>query len=273
MEQFESSIRRRVHQGVSLVSVLCAFRLGVKELWLAHLGLAEHDRALRDELLFVVSPYLLEYADFMAQFIERVFLDEQFQHTRWRGEMRRQLCELVFTRASEEQDFGRLARNLGFEPTLPRIALAIDCELTDASSLNPEAAFERLARDLARAIKVTAEHVVHVTRRGRLVIWVPCACGNSRIFNQRSLCGAIVEFANRTPEVRHIGTGLMNHGLRGWAVSADERTPRSMSRCTAATRRRCCRMRTLRSTKASARTRARFAISKRCWGKYGMREI
>jgi sugar diacid utilization regulator len=222
IEQLEASIRRRVHQGVSLVSVLCAFRLGVKELWLAHLGLAGHDRALCDELLFVVSPYLLEYADFMTRFIQRVFLDEQFQHTRWRGEMRRQLCELVFAGASDEQDFVRIARSLGFDPTLPRIALAIDCELTDASRLNPEAAFERLARDVARAIKVEAEHVVYVTRRGRLVVWVPCARGNSLIFNQRSLCGAIVEFANRAQEVRHIGIGLTNHGLRGWAISADE---------------------------------------------------
>src|SRR5258708_32471626 len=28
MEKFEASVRRRVHQGISLVAILCAFRLG-----------------------------------------------------------------------------------------------------------------------------------------------------------------------------------------------------------------------------------------------------
>ncbi len=61
IKKFESSVRRRVHLGISLVSILCANRLGIRELWLAHLGLAEQDSVLRDELLFVMSPYLLEY--------------------------------------------------------------------------------------------------------------------------------------------------------------------------------------------------------------------
>jgi hypothetical protein len=104
MEKFEASVRRRVHQGISLVGILCAFRLGTKELWLAHLDLAEHDNALRDELLFVISPYRLEYSDFMAQFIGRVFLDEQFQQTSWRAIAARALrgcCHaIVGTRAT-----------------------------------------------------------------------------------------------------------------------------------------------------------------------------
>ncbi|MDQ7980962.1 helix-turn-helix domain-containing protein [Paraburkholderia sp. SARCC-3016] len=224
IEQFEAAIRRRVHQGISLVSVLCAFRLGVKELWLAHLGLAEHERALREELLFAISPYLYEYADFMTDLIRRIFIDEQFQHTRWRAEMRRQLFELVFTGGLDEQDFDRIARSLSVDPTLPRVALAIDWELIDASRSSPEDTIERLALNLGGAVNVEAEHVVHGMRHGRLIAWIPCARGDSLIFNQRALLGSIVEFANRTSGVRRVGVGLMNRGPKGWAASADEAT-------------------------------------------------
>jgi carbohydrate diacid regulator len=222
MEKFEASVRRRVHQGISLVAILCAFRLGTKELWLAHLDLAEHDNALRDELLFVISPYLLEYSDFMAQFIGRVFLDEQFQQTSWRAEVRRQLCDLVFNGTNDEQDFSRIGRSLGFDSTVPRTALTIDYELSDVSRMNPEGALENLVHDIARHIKIPADHVVYVTRRGWLVLWVPCACGSSWIFSQRLLLEAIIAFAKKSGEVRAVGVGFVNQGAKGWATSAEE---------------------------------------------------
>jgi sugar diacid utilization regulator len=222
MEKFEASVRRRVHQGISLVAILCAFRLGTKELWLAHLDLAEHDNALRDDLLFVISPYLLEYSDFMAQFIGRIFLDEQFQQTSWRAEVRRQLCDLVFNGTSDDQDFCRIGRSLGFDATVPRTALAIDYELSDVSRMNPEGAFGYLVHDIAGHIKIPADHVVYVTRRGWLVLWVPCSCGSSLIFSQRLLLEAIVAFAKRSGEVRAVGVGFVNQGAKGRATSAEE---------------------------------------------------
>ncbi|MGE8158975.1 PucR family transcriptional regulator [Paraburkholderia sp. NPDC080076] len=222
MEKFEASVRRRVHQGISLVAILCAFRLGTKELWQAHLDLAEHDNALRDELLFVISPYLLEYSNFMTQFIGRVFLDEQFQQTSWRAEVRRQLCDLVFNGTNDDQDFCRIGRSLGFDSTVPRIALAIDYELSDVSRMNPEGALGNLVHDIARHIKIPADHVVYVTRRGRLVLWVPGACGSSLIFSQRLLLEAIIAFAKKSGEVRAIGVGFVNQGAKGWATSAEE---------------------------------------------------
>ncbi len=222
IEIFEASVRRRVHQGIPLASLLCAFRLGTRELWLAHLGLAEHDDALRDEMLFAISPYLLEYSDFMAQFIGRVFLDEQCQQTSWRGDVRRQLSDLLFSGTCDDQDFRRIGRSLGFDSTAPRTALAIDCELSDVSKMDPEGAFEKLVHEIARHIKVPADHVVYVMRRGRLVLWVPCACGSSLIFSQRLLSEAITAFTKRSAAVRAIGVGFMNRGAKGWATSAEE---------------------------------------------------
>jgi carbohydrate diacid regulator len=202
--------------------MLCAFRLGTRELWLAHLGLAEHDNALRDELLFVMSPYLLEYSDFMAQFIGRIFLDEQFQQTSWRGEVRRQLSDLVFNGARDNQDFLRIARSLGFDASMPHTALVIEYELSEVSRMHPERAIENLAHAVARHIKISADHIVYVTRRGRLVLWIPCAGGRSLIFSQRLLSEAIVTVAGKSSEVRAVGVGFMNQGAEGWATSAGE---------------------------------------------------
>jgi carbohydrate diacid regulator len=222
MEKFETSVRRRVHQGISLVAILCAFRLGTRELWLAHLDLAEHDNALRDELLFVISPYLLEYSDFVAQFIGRVFLDEQSQQTCWRTEVRRQLCHLVFNGTNDDQDFSRIGRSLGFDSTVPHTALAIDYELGNMSRMNSEDALGDLVYDIARHIKIPADHVVYVTRRGWLILWLPCAGGSSLIFSQRLLSEAITAFAKKSVEVRAIGVGFANQGAKGWATSAEE---------------------------------------------------
>jgi sugar diacid utilization regulator len=222
MGKFEASVRRRVHQGISLVSMLCAFRLGTRELWLAHLGLADHDNTLRDELLFVLSPYLLEYSDCMAQFIERVYLDEQFQQTSWRGEVRRQLCEFVFNGTHDGQNFLRIARSLGFDATTPHTALAIEYEPNDVSEMNADVALETLAHAIARHIKIPVDHIVYVTRRGRLVLWVPSAGGSSLIFSQRLLSDAIIAFVGKASGVRAVGVGFMNRGADGWATSAKE---------------------------------------------------
>jgi carbohydrate diacid regulator len=222
VENFGAWVRRRVHQSVSLDSILCALRRAIEQLWLAHLALAAHDDRLRDELLFVVSPYLLKFSEFTNQFIEQVFLDEQFQHSRWRDEVRCKLCDLVFNGGSDEQVFCRIGRSLGFDSTMPRTALAIDYDTSDASELNRENPLRNLIYKFARHIEVPIEHVVYVTRRDRLLIWVPCARGGSLISNQRLLSDSLVAFVTRLNEVRAVGVGLMNNGARGWATSAEE---------------------------------------------------
>ncbi|MDQ7980970.1 hypothetical protein QYH69_27415 [Paraburkholderia sp. SARCC-3016] len=96
LEDFGVWVRRRVHQGISLNSILRALRRAIEQLWLAHLALVAHDRPLGDELLFVLSPYLLRFSESMNQLIERVFLDERFKDSRWRDELRCKLGDLLF---------------------------------------------------------------------------------------------------------------------------------------------------------------------------------
>jgi carbohydrate diacid regulator len=222
MESFDAWIRRRVHHGLSLASILCALRRAIEQLWLAHLSLAKHDDELRDELLFVISPHLLKFADFMNQFIGSVFIDEQFRHSRWRNDARRKLCELVFSGTSDEEVFCRIGRNLGFDPTIPRTALAMDCEVSDGAKMNRESPLENFIYRFARHINVPVDHVIYAMRRGRLLIWVPCARGSSLILNQRLLSDAVVGFARKSDEVHAIGVGLLNQRARGWATSAEE---------------------------------------------------
>jgi carbohydrate diacid regulator len=222
MGSFDAWIRRRVHQGISLASIQCALRRATEQLWLSHLGLAEHNSELRDELLFVISPYLLKFSDFMNQFIGQVFLDEQLQHTRWRDEARRRLCELVFNGTLDEPLFCKIAISLGFDSTIPHTALAIDYELGAGSQLNRNLPLENLVYKFAQHINVPTDHVVYVSRRNRLLIWVPCARGSSLIFNQQKLSNSIVAFARKSNEIRAIGVGLLNQGARGWATSAEE---------------------------------------------------
>ena len=67
METFRNLGRRRVHQGVELASLLRAYRVGSKELWAIYLEFAPKNQDVQNELLYTVSPYLLDHFDEMAQ--------------------------------------------------------------------------------------------------------------------------------------------------------------------------------------------------------------
>src|ERR1700744_4041920 len=88
--------RRRVHQGVALSSLLRGFRFGGREVWNALLSCAENNPEARDELLFVISRYQLEFFDSLSQTISQAYLDEQYQRLRWRDSLRYELVTLVF---------------------------------------------------------------------------------------------------------------------------------------------------------------------------------
>ncbi len=184
--------------------------------------MAQHDHALRDELLFVVSPYLLEHADFIARTVGQVYVEEQHQQSCRRGELRHQFCELVFNSTDDDDSFHQLGTRLGFDATVPRIALAIDHDASGLSRSSLERVGDHLASAIGRHIGVSPDHLVHAMRHGRLVMWVPCARGSSLVASQRWLVEGLTAFASRSAEVRAIGIGFMNHTARGWAESASE---------------------------------------------------
>ena len=222
MDQIAAFARRRVHQNVPLRSLLRAFRLGARELWRTCTELAEAEPALAHELLFEISPYLLDYFDAMAEHIAEAYLDEQHQQARWRGSLLQQLYDLVFHAPDDAARFRETVEALGLDATLPRIALAVDLDLRDHAPSVREDALDRFALGAARHFAVKPDALVRVWHRERLVFWLPCVRGDSMTRNDQRAAEHAGALARAEPRVRSIGIGLMNEGARGWAASVEE---------------------------------------------------
>jgi sugar diacid utilization regulator len=222
MESLANAGRRRVHQGIALSSVLRAFRLGGLEAWSALLTVAEKDGESRDQLLFEVSRYLLESFDHMSQTIAQAYLDEQYQRARWRDSLRFELCSLVFRNPEDVASFHKCAESLGIDPTVPRIALAIETKQIKVLPSKLESEYDRLTLCVSRHFKSTYEDLVRVLHRGRLVVWVPCIRGDTLVASDRRFADCAVALVKATSDILGVGIGLQNQGPSGWAQSVDE---------------------------------------------------
>ncbi|SDD29538.1 PucR family transcriptional regulator [Paraburkholderia lycopersici] len=222
MEQIAAFARRRVHQNVPLRSLLRAFRLGARELWRTCTEFAEAEPTLAHELLFEISPYLLDYFDAMAEHIAEAYLDEQHQQARWRGSLLQQLYDLVFHAPDDAARFRETVEALGLDATLPRIALAVDLDLRDHAPSVREDALDRFALSAARHFELKPDALVRAWHRERLVFWLPCVRGDSMTRNDQRAAEHAGALARAEPRVRSIGIGLMNEGAHGWAASVEE---------------------------------------------------
>lgn len=222
MNRIEAFARRRVHQNVPLQSLLRAFQLGARELWRACTDMATAEPTLVNELLFDLSPYLLDYFDAMSQHIAQAWLAEQYQEARWRSSLLHQLHGIVFHTPDDAERFRETVGALGLDATLPRIALAIDFDLSDYPPSAHDDALDRFVLAAARHLEVKPDTLVRVWHRERLVLWVPCARGDSLTRNDQAVAVRSAALARAEPRVRSIGIGLMSEGARGWAASVDE---------------------------------------------------
>jgi carbohydrate diacid regulator len=222
MESLANASRRRVHQGIALTPLLRAFRLGGLEAWSALLTVAETDGESRDQLLFEVSRYLLESFDHMSQTIAQAYLDEQYQQARWRDSLRFELCSLVFRNPEDVGSFHRCAESLGIDPTVPRIALAIETKQIKVLPSKLESEYDRLTLCVSRHFKSTYEDLVRVFHRGRLMVWVPCIRGDTLVAADRRFADCAAALVKATNDVLAVGIGLLNQGPSGWALSVDE---------------------------------------------------
>lgn len=214
--------RRRVHQGIPLSALLRAFWVGPRELWrvCAELG-SQHDD-LRDELLFVLSPYLMEYFDYMVQLISQAYLDEQYRQARWRDALRQQLHEIVFSHVADDDAFRKATKALGLDHASPRIALAVDCDRLDRGAMRSDGERERVVLSAARYLKCRKDDVVDVWHRDRLVIWAPCDPGEATSASDRRVQACMTAWLDGAGGIGAIGMGLSGVGAKGWATSADE---------------------------------------------------
>ncbi|RQS76714.1 PucR family transcriptional regulator [Burkholderia sp. Bp8963] len=222
LEAFQEFGRRRVHQGIPLPSLLRAFRVGLREVWRKCAELGNEDDALRDELLFVISPYLMDYFDDMAQLISRAYLDEQHQQARWRESLRYQLHEIIFSHAGDDDAFRKITNALGLDHSVRRIAIAIESERLDRSALHSEEEADRVMLAVARHLKTARDSLIDVWHRDRLVVWAPCIHDESASASDRRVAERMSALLDGLPSVASVGIGLASAGAKGWAASAEE---------------------------------------------------
>jgi len=222
MIDVENSARRRVHQHVPLESILRAFQIGAREVWRATTEMAHANRTLADQLLFDVWPYLFDYFDEMTRVITKAYTTEQYEQARWRDSILHQLYTVVFHAPEDHDTFTAAVQALGLDATLPRLALAIDAALEVLPPDIRNAETERLALGVARHFRVTADQIVHMWHRGRMIVWVPCARGVTIAQHDRAAHDSARHLTAGEPGIRMLGIGLTNHGADGWAASAAE---------------------------------------------------
>ncbi|PRY04017.1 CdaR family transcriptional regulator [Paraburkholderia sp. BL25I1N1] len=219
---FEQLVHRSVHQFVPLNLVLRALRQSSRELWRAYIELGKPDGKLVEELLFDVSPYFFDYFEVMVRSIARAYRDEQHRQTRWRNSLRQLLCNILFYSPHDAKSFRKTAEALGLDFSAPRIALALDVEVTGIDSSTREDEFERISLAASRHLKVAPDDLMRAWHRERLIIWVPCVRGDSITRSDRLVTDRAASLALGLPHVQRIGVGLMNEGASGWARSAEE---------------------------------------------------
>ncbi|WP_321874594.1 PucR family transcriptional regulator [Burkholderia ubonensis] len=221
-ESFREYGRRRVYQSVPLEALLRAFRLGSRELWCCYIELDEQYADLRDELLFRVSPHLMEFFDTLAQVISQTYLEEQYKQARWRESLRYQLHSIIFNFPEDIDGFSKTAAALRLDGTMPRIALAIDVDSIDSNSATFKTEIDRIVAVTARCVKLPVDALFDIWFGGRLLVWIPIQLGDLIGMSDRQVGKQIASIADTVPEVNAIGVGLPGEGAPGWAVSADE---------------------------------------------------
>ena len=222
MEIFRNLGRRRVHQGIELASLLRAYRVGSKELWAVYLEFAAEHQEVQSELLFTVSPYLLDHFDEMAQSIASAFMEEQYAQSRWKDALRYEHCNLIFSAAGDINEFNRVSETIGIDPTIARVAFAFNMSAPDTLPSRVETELDRMLLAVARLAKVNAADLVRVMYRGRLIVWMPCIRGDSLLASDRRMGELGARLVADVPEFKQVGIGMMGQGPSGWSGSVDE---------------------------------------------------
>jgi len=222
METFRKLGRRRVHQGIDLASLLRAYRVGSKELWAIYLEFGAEQPDVQNELLFELSPYLLDHFDEMAQAIAMAYMKEQYEQSRWKDALRYELCNLVFSASGDVGEFNRVSETMGIDPTIARVALAFNSNVPDTLPSRVETELDRMMLVLARTAKVNADDLIRAMYRGRLIVWIPCIRGDSLLASDRRMGELAAQVIANVPEFKQVGVGMMGQGPSGWSGSVDE---------------------------------------------------
>lgn len=199
-----------------------AFSIGMREIWQGYLELAGNIDEAGKELLFDVSRYMFCYFDEIAEETVQAYLDEQVRKVRWREHLYQRLYYTLLHATQDEDSFREVLVALGLDPSMSRIAMALDVPIETESVPSHEEALDRLTLLVSRSFKIAKTELVRIRHRDRLVIWLPCAQGELISHSDERITKGATSLLSAAPEIKRIGIGIMNSGAQGWADSADE---------------------------------------------------
>lgn len=214
--------RRRVHQGVSLQSLLQAFRTGSRVLWDVLLEQAGGNEVLHRELLFKVSPYILYHFDLMGRTIGAAYAEEQQKRARWRDRLQHELCGVIFSHPDDTESFREHALSLGLDANAAHLAVAVRLATQPRERITPEAGLDKLMASISRMLSIERNSVLHTLRNGHLLLWVPLPAGESPSEAERRCATLCEALPSSGQEIIAVGIGLPDVGARGWRRSSDQ---------------------------------------------------
>ncbi|MGE7955851.1 PucR family transcriptional regulator [Pseudomonas sp. NPDC089530] len=214
--------RRRVHQGVPLQSLMRGYSLGAREIWRTYLEQTKATDEIDKEQLLSISAFTFDFFDSVAETVTQAYLDEQIQKTRWREYLNHRLYHILFHSPQEVTEFQQTLLALGIDPSIPRVALALDVALQTTQPLLREEELDRLTLLIARCFKIPAKELVRIWYRDRLLVWLPGIQGETMSQCDQRVARHAASLQALIPPLRCIGLGMVNSDVGGWVSSAEE---------------------------------------------------
>ncbi len=133
-----------------------------------------------------------------------------------------ELVELMLSLPSDMARFRRLCRGLGLDPTIPRVAIALDVSAPDVFPSRVDSELDRTVVAMSRQLRIACDELVRMVHRQWLVILVPTMRGESIFSTDRQFQVHADALLRTVPGVSAVGIGPLNDGPLGWATSVNE---------------------------------------------------
>lgn len=222
LEPLISFGRRRVHQGVTLQSLLQAFRTGSRVLWDVLLEQAGSNQDIHRELLFKISPYILFHFDLMGRTIGQAHAEEQQKQARWRDRLQHELCGVIFSHPDDTDSFREHALALGIDAKASHLALALRLAEHPHERITPETGLDKLIASISRVLALERNNILRTLRNGHVLLWVPLSASESASESEQRYATLCETLSSSTSDITAVGVGLPDHGARGWRRSSEQ---------------------------------------------------
>ena len=176
LERARQVAARRVHEGVSLESLLHAARLWANECWHAVLSVARIDSPAEREAALDIATLTMAFADRLSTGFTQAYLDEITD----RGLLRRDLLDALLTAKGEGSQAVQIARRLHLrleEHYIVVVVHADGVEAEEARQHSPAASLQldRMVHETRRAMRPSDGSLLTGMRNGDLVVLCPAS--------------------------------------------------------------------------------------------------